>query len=68
MNFVLGVGLHSYGFGGGGQSYVFSAVALQLLYALTAILRSWTGDAEKRSNLVLTNDWLPAPKDRISAT
>ena len=32
VNFVLGAGLHSYGFGGGGQSYVLSAIALQALY------------------------------------
>ena len=32
VNFVLGTGLHSYGFGGGGQSYVLSAIALQFLY------------------------------------
>ena len=29
VNFVLGTGLHSYGFGGGGQGYVSAAVALQ---------------------------------------
>jgi hypothetical protein len=68
VNFVLGVGLHSYGFGGGGQAYVCSTVALQLLYVGIAMLRSWSGDAEQRSNLGLTNPWLPAPNDRISAT
>jgi cytochrome c-type biogenesis protein CcsB len=33
VNFVLGAGLHSYGFGGGGQGYVLAAVVVQLLYA-----------------------------------
>jgi ABC-type transport system involved in cytochrome c biogenesis permease subunit len=32
VNFVLGVGLHSYGFGGGGVHYVTAIVVLQLLY------------------------------------
>lgn len=40
VNFVLGAGLHSYGFGGGGQGWVYSAVALQLAYAGVALARS----------------------------
>jgi cytochrome c-type biogenesis protein CcsB len=40
VNFVLGAGLHSYGFGGGGQGWVYAAVALQLLYAAGAVWRS----------------------------
>ena len=39
VNFVLGAGLHSYGFGGSsGQGYVYAAVALQWLYVLAAAL------------------------------
>ncbi len=40
VNFVLGAGLHSYGFGGGGQTYVFTAIGLQLLYVVAAGLRA----------------------------
>jgi len=40
VNFVLGAGLHSYGFGGGGQGYVYSAVVLQLLYVGAALWRT----------------------------
>jgi ABC-type transport system involved in cytochrome c biogenesis permease subunit len=40
VNFVLGAGLHSYGFGGGGRGWVFSAVLLQLAYAGAAMMRS----------------------------
>jgi cytochrome c-type biogenesis protein CcsB len=40
VNFVLGAGLHSYGFGGGGQGWVYSAVALEWLYAGVALWRS----------------------------
>jgi cytochrome c-type biogenesis protein CcsB len=40
VNFVLGAGLHSYGFGGGGQGWVYSAVVLQLIYAGLAVHRS----------------------------
>ncbi len=38
VNFVLGAGLHSYGFGGGGQSLVFSAIAVQCVYVGAAVL------------------------------
>jgi hypothetical protein len=40
VNFVLGAGLHSYGFGGGGQGWVYATVALQLFYAAVAVWRS----------------------------
>jgi ABC-type transport system involved in cytochrome c biogenesis permease subunit len=40
VNFVLGAGLHSYGFGGGGQGFVYTAILLQWLYAGIAIWRS----------------------------
>jgi cytochrome c-type biogenesis protein CcsB len=39
VNYVLGTGLHSYGFGGGGQGYVVAGVAVQLLYVGAATLR-----------------------------
>ena len=32
VNFVLGAGLHSYGFGAGGIQYVLSFVLLHVLY------------------------------------
>jgi len=40
VNFVLGAGLHTYGFGGGGQEYVFGAVGIQFLYVAAALLLS----------------------------
>ena len=40
VNFVLGAGLHSYGFGGGGKGWVYTAVLVNLLYAGLALLRS----------------------------
>jgi ABC-type transport system involved in cytochrome c biogenesis permease subunit len=40
VNFVLGTGLHSYGFGGGGRYYVGGALLLQFAYvALAACFR-----------------------------
>jgi len=42
VNFVLGVGLHSYGFGGGGVHYVTSVVVIQLLYV------AWAGFQHKK--------------------
>ncbi len=32
VNFVLGVGLHSYGFGGGGLPYIISGICMDLAY------------------------------------
>lgn len=46
VNFVLGAGLHSYGFGGGGQGYVYGAVVLQLFYTAVSLLRSTDPDDE----------------------
>jgi ABC-type transport system involved in cytochrome c biogenesis permease subunit len=39
VNFVLGVGLHSYGFGSGGYWYVGSFVAVELLIVAAATVR-----------------------------
>lgn len=39
VNFVLGVGLHSYGFGSGGLSYVMGYVVLQLAFVVAAWVR-----------------------------
>jgi cytochrome c-type biogenesis protein CcsB len=39
VNFVLGAGLHSYGFGGGGQEYVFAVLGVQGLFVLIAGVR-----------------------------
>ena len=39
VNFVLGTGLHSYGFGSGGYWYVGGFVALELLLITAALLR-----------------------------
>jgi len=40
VNFLLGTGLHSYGFGGGGREWVFGLVTLQALYLLAAVFRA----------------------------
>jgi ABC-type transport system involved in cytochrome c biogenesis permease subunit len=39
VNFVLGVGLHSYGFGSGGMGYVLAYVIAQTLFILAAYLK-----------------------------
>jgi hypothetical protein len=39
VNFILGKGLHSYGFGLGGESYVYTFVVLDLLFVGFAIWR-----------------------------
>lgn len=41
VNFVLGAGLHSYGFGGGGQMYVCGAIGLQAMYVAAAAFQSF---------------------------
>jgi cytochrome c-type biogenesis protein CcsB len=38
VNFLVGTGLHSYGFGGGGQEYVFAALFVQFAYVAAAVL------------------------------
>ncbi len=47
VNFVLGVGLHSYGFSSGGQLFVSVFLGLQTLYCL------WIAFEHKRSKIVL---------------
>lgn len=39
VNFVLGVGLHSYGFGSGGFGYAAAFVAVELVFVLAAVWR-----------------------------
>ena len=39
VNYVLGAGLHSYGFGVGGEEYVLAYLALEALYVAVAIVR-----------------------------
>lgn len=39
VNFVLGAGLHSYGFGAGGQGWVYAGIMLEWAYAGLASLR-----------------------------
>jgi cytochrome c-type biogenesis protein CcsB len=39
VNFILGTGLHSYGFGSGGYAYVGGFVAFEVLVILAALLR-----------------------------
>jgi hypothetical protein len=39
VNFVLGTGLHSYGFGSGGYAYVGGFVAFELFVIVAAVLR-----------------------------
>jgi len=40
VNFVLGAGLHSYGFGGGGKLFMGSLIGVQSLYVAAALWRS----------------------------
>jgi ABC-type transport system involved in cytochrome c biogenesis permease subunit len=42
VNFVLGKGLHSYGFGLGGEGYVYAAVAVDLVFVAVAAWRRGT--------------------------
>jgi ABC-type transport system involved in cytochrome c biogenesis permease subunit len=68
VNFVLGAGLHSYGFGGGGRAWVFSAVALQLLYAGVAILRSRPRAPQIASQALLARGGAADELETASAT
>ena len=55
VNFVLGKGLHSYGFGIGGETYVATFVILDLLFVAFAI---WRYRASKRT-VVVAGDVVP---------
>jgi len=43
VNFILGAGLHSYGFGVGGTGYVVGFVVAELLFVALAIYRRYSG-------------------------
>jgi cytochrome c-type biogenesis protein CcsB len=53
VNFVLGTGMHSYGFGGGGAIYVLGAVLLQELYVEAAVLRGLFDRPQKSKPLAV---------------
>jgi uncharacterized membrane protein len=42
VNFVLGVGLHSYGFGTGGLGWALLFVAAEITFVLIAVVRAKT--------------------------
>ena len=48
VNFVLGTGLHSYGFGSGGYVYVGGFVAFEVAVIIAALLRRRSEEAKKR--------------------
>ncbi len=50
VNYILGAGLHSYGFGSGGTEWVIGFVVFELLFVGTAVLRRyyWTGASSGR--------------------
>jgi ABC-type transport system involved in cytochrome c biogenesis permease subunit len=41
VNFILGVGLHSYGFGTGGRGFVVTYLLLQTAFLVLALARHW---------------------------
>ncbi|MBA2431262.1 MAG: cytochrome c biogenesis protein CcsA [Chthoniobacterales bacterium] len=49
VNFILGKGLHSYGFGIGGESYVYTFVAFDLLFVGFAVWRYRTSRQKVRA-------------------
>jgi cytochrome c-type biogenesis protein CcsB len=52
VNFILGKGLHSYGFGIGGETYVASFVVLDLLFVAFAVWRYRSSKPERQSKPV----------------
>lgn len=49
VNFVLGVGLHSYGFGSGGFGYAIGYVIFELAFIALAVFRKYTAPANLKS-------------------
>jgi ABC-type transport system involved in cytochrome c biogenesis permease subunit len=60
VNFVLGTGLHSYGFGSGGYAYVGGFVAFEVLVIVAALLRRRSEEAKKRQALPAQGSLQPA--------
>ena len=60
VNFVLGTGLHSYGFGSGGYTYVGGFVAFEILVILAAVLRRRSEEAKKRQAVPAAGSLQPA--------
>ncbi|MGO9113462.1 MAG: cytochrome c biogenesis protein CcsA [Thermoguttaceae bacterium] len=55
VNFVLGAGLHSYGFGGGGKLFMGSLIGVESLYVAVALWRSRKPQAAGKPHLRLAN-------------
>lgn len=66
VNFVLGAGLHSYGFGGGGQGFVYGAVLLQFLYVALSAARRFTRQTPTRVSARPGSGGLPASLSHTS--
>jgi hypothetical protein len=49
VNFVLGTGLHSYGFGSGGYAYVGGFVAFEVFVIVAAVLRRRSEATKQRA-------------------
>jgi cytochrome c-type biogenesis protein CcsB len=60
VNFVLGKGLHSYGFGIGGESYVATFVGLDLLFLGFAIWRYRSSKRSATARPALESETVPA--------
>jgi hypothetical protein len=50
VNFVLGTGLHSYGFGSGGYAYVGGFVAFEALVIVLALVRHRAASGPKATS------------------
>jgi len=57
VNFVLGKGLHSYGFGVGGFAYVISYVAIELAFVGFATWRRNVANSARLTNTVARKRW-----------
>lgn len=53
VNFVLGVGLHSYGFGSGGLGYAVSFVVVEVLFVVLACWRYWQLQKLQKQNAAM---------------
>jgi len=56
VNFVLGTGLHSYGFGTGGCAYIALAVGVDILFVISAVVRSqYFRNASRTAGILTTS-------------
>ncbi len=68
VNFVLGAGLHSYGFGSGGGKYVGAFAVFEVIFVAAALMRRYQGRGASASAPIAVTDTKAAAQAEAEAT